>query len=196
MCADSNESKDKRNKETKMKVSHFINTIFSKRTSKLKTDAVAVPDNPNSALTPTPLSSSPSRLDAFESWSRTVSTESNALAEISDENRRLSAASPNVISNNPMMGYSCNNMSNALTVNNFESQNNYNFSHISGLHFGSVAVYNIGENDAKHKQPERKISTNESIDSESNNGAEASTESGSKVYKKTKSIASEYCKFL
>lgn len=201
MCADSNDSKDKRNKESKMKVTQFINTIFSKKPSKLRTDAAVVPDDTNNSLTPTPLSSSPSRMESFDAWttSRTISVENNGVNETNDENRQMVNAAPNTVNNdsNPMLGYTCNSMNNALTVNNFESQNNYNFSHITGLHFGSVSIYNIGENEGKQNQSVRKVSTNESIDSESNNGAEtSSTESGNKVYKKTRSIASKFNCFI
>lgn len=196
MCADLNESKDKQQKkELRMKVSQFVHTIFSsKKTTKLKTDAVMVPDDLNTGqITPSSVSSSPSRFESFESWPVTngsVSPINGTRIEPGNGNQQVANYVSNATSNHAMLSHSPNNLNNNLTINQFESQNNYTFSHVNGLHIGPVSIFN-----ATGSPVERKASTNESVDLETNM-AEPTTDSKNRNYRKTTSIASKYFCFL
>lgn len=162
---------DRRKPKSKMPqfISALVSKVRSSPSSKLVVDATPVNTNNNSSDIVTPLSSS-SDLTPIDPWQTNAQTPTSPIS-----NQMPIMISPNP--NHLIPFNTINAMSNSVTVNNVETQNNFNFSQINGLHIGSV--YHV----AKKVSPkrERTESTNEQINDVTSN-----------EFKKTKTIVGKY----
>lgn len=202
MSAAIKECSEKQKILPKIKVPKIINTIVSKirlssSSPKLATDAVAI-SGPCAVSSPPSLNNSTNRINSLDPWQNVIENERVIVgSEVASVNNNATANSNQMLT--PSMGHSTallsnspvqnrlmpntfNNMNNTMMVNHFDTQNNYNFSQITGLHIGSVIQ--VGVPASQQESRSRKVSRG---DVKSEDGSDGSSNSAS-PYRKTKSI--------
>lgn len=146
------EMKAENNKtKPKLKLPKIFNSIVAKISpSKLTVDAVPVKKSgsPLPARSITENGDVENRVTSIDPWSSVSSEEFEAPASTSDfssNNSQLMASPSLLVSPNPnhLASFALLSGNNRMAVNNIGVQNNFNLSHVSGVHIGNVNMRQV-----------------------------------------------------
>lgn len=152
MVVDEGAKADANKAKTKLKLPKFFNTIVAKMSpSKLTVDAVPVKKNGLLSASRGDINNEnvENRIASIDPWQSVTSEEiepSVRVTDLSTTSRQLMAVpSSLLISPNPnhLTTHALLNGSGGVAMHNIGVQNNFNLSHVTGVHFGNVNVHQV-----------------------------------------------------